>query len=432
MIRTRRSVAERRIARLCAKHARTPTVSARGDAATGQHHGLVRHLALAAGALLRNRLDHVPVTVTGRKIHPRVHPARVFAQRVLDHAHGLDKRAPVQRTQQAQAADAVADRHLVGGLLLILCLNRLLDRHAVFGELLLDPRQRQGERGAAMLEATHEPGDEGAAHGRVRARHVGQHQDQALGVGVGGLGDAVRTGVGQIALGAGIGHPHAGAAQALDEREAQHDRNGPQLAQFECADGLVRGDEAAQLLGIDPAIAVRHDLEHEVVDARLPGRWPIGQARQADAVAARQVSPCGADLFLDEVKVVEQPFSRRRDAAILGGGRGEPPRGVDECMFVGGQPRQQAVRTRARRELVGGGKSLAVLHHLLAAEQLRAQGWLGFGRLTRSGAQGRKGRKQGAAATVDDVLEQCPRRVHRLLQAHVVLDRLHTLDATCE
>jgi hypothetical protein len=64
-------------------------------------------------------------------------------------ALGLDEVAPVHRTQQAQAADAVADRHLCGGLRLVLSLHQLLDRLPAFGQMLLDPGQRQGQRGAA-------------------------------------------------------------------------------------------------------------------------------------------------------------------------------------------------------------------------------------------------------------------------------------------
>src|SRR3546814_14126904 len=61
---------------------------------------------------------HVAVAVAGGEIHRRVDAGRIFAQALLDQAAVLDEIAPVDRRQRAQAADAVADRDLIGGLLL--------------------------------------------------------------------------------------------------------------------------------------------------------------------------------------------------------------------------------------------------------------------------------------------------------------------------
>jgi hypothetical protein len=97
----------------------------------------------------------------------------------LDDAHGLDKLAPVHRAEHPQAADAVADRDLIGGLLLVLGLHQVLDRQARFGESLLDPGQRQGQSRTPPLQAARQLGDEGADHRRTGTRHVGDHQDQA-------------------------------------------------------------------------------------------------------------------------------------------------------------------------------------------------------------------------------------------------------------
>src|SRR3546814_6703280 len=85
------------------------------------------NVALVQLAAAREALDHVPVAVAGGEVHPPVGGARIVAQRLLHHAHGLDELAPVGHRQQAQAADAVADRHLVGGLLPVLELHPLRD-----------------------------------------------------------------------------------------------------------------------------------------------------------------------------------------------------------------------------------------------------------------------------------------------------------------
>ena len=45
---------------------------------------------------------------------------------------------------------------------------------------LLDPGERQRERWALSLQGARELGHEGAYHRRIRARHVGDDEDQAL------------------------------------------------------------------------------------------------------------------------------------------------------------------------------------------------------------------------------------------------------------
>jgi hypothetical protein len=57
---------------------------------------------------------------------------RILTQQRLDDADVLDELAPVDRAQETQAADAVADGDLVRRLLLILRLDQLLDGTTLF------------------------------------------------------------------------------------------------------------------------------------------------------------------------------------------------------------------------------------------------------------------------------------------------------------
>ena len=93
------------------------------------------------------------VAVAGGKIHPAIDAFRIFPQGLLDDAQGLDDLGPVRRAQIPQAADAVADGDLNGGLLLVLRLHQLRYSQARFGEALLDPGQRQAQGGAVALQA---------------------------------------------------------------------------------------------------------------------------------------------------------------------------------------------------------------------------------------------------------------------------------------
>ena len=76
----------------------------------------------------------------------------------------------------------------------------------------------------------------GLRHRRVRARHVGDHQDQALRVVLGGLASSGRPSASATSRSTRSGgDARADAAQVLDQRQAQHDRDGPQLAQRRAA-----------------------------------------------------------------------------------------------------------------------------------------------------------------------------------------------------
>src|SRR5208283_1368533 len=95
---------------------------------------------------------HVTVTVTSMKIHFAVCSAWVFTQSLFNNAHRLDELAPVHRSQEAEAADAVAHRNLISRLLLVLRLHHLLNRHTEHGEVLLDPGERHCQGWALSLK----------------------------------------------------------------------------------------------------------------------------------------------------------------------------------------------------------------------------------------------------------------------------------------
>ena len=104
--------------------------------------------------------------------------------------------------------------------------------------------------------------------GGVRSRHVGDDEDEAFRILLGDLHHLVGPAIGQIALGPAGGNAHSDAAKILDQGEPQHDRDGPKLAKLQHGNRLVGGDEAAQAISVDPAIAVRDRLERDVVHAR--------------------------------------------------------------------------------------------------------------------------------------------------------------------
>ena len=179
---------------------------------------------------------------------------------------------------------------------------------------------------------------------------------------------------GAVALDPRGGDPRTHAPQVLDESQAQHDGDGPQFAQLQRGHRLVGRHETSQALHVHPSIAVRDRFQRDVVHARQARRRAAAQAGQLPAVALRQVPPGRADLLLDQVEVVEQPFPCRDDAAVGRQRLGQKLAGFDQDSFVVGQPREQAIRSPSSRQLVRSGQGPPVLLHLVGAEQLGAQG----------------------------------------------------------
>ena len=126
-----------------------------------------RQRALRQIGLAGYRLGGVAIAVARGEIHRAIDAGRVAKQGLFDDALGFDEFLPVHRADDAQAADAVADRYLIGRLQLILGLHHLGNGQARFGQMLLDPGQRQGQRRAAALQATDQLGNKGADHGRL-------------------------------------------------------------------------------------------------------------------------------------------------------------------------------------------------------------------------------------------------------------------------
>ena len=342
-----------------------------------QLHHLARHLCLGNACQARALFHHVAVAVAGGEVHARVDTAGVLAQGGLHQALGFDKIAPVRSAEQAQAGNAVADADLVDGLALGFGLHHLLNGLTGFTQALLHPGQRQGQGRAMALQAARQLGDKGIHQGGTGARHVRDHQDQALGVVLGHLQHLVRPGTGAVALEHALGHARAYAAQVFNQGQAQHDGNGPELAQLELRHILVGRHKAVQVLRVDPAVTMRNHLQRNVIDARQALGGATGQQRQLTAVPLGEVRARGEDLLFNEIKIVQQPLAGGRDAPLLAHRLQQQRTGLLQHQCVGIQALQQLVVAASAVQAVRLRQGLAVALHLLGAEQLGTQRHLG-------------------------------------------------------
>jgi hypothetical protein len=127
------------------------------------------------------------------------------------------------------AADAVADRDLMGRLLLVLRLHQLLDRPPRLGKPLLNPGERRGQGRALPLQPARKLGNERTRHRLARASHVGNDLDQVLWILFGGSGYLVRSIVAAVSIDRIGGDPGSNTAKILDQCKTQHDGKCPQL-----------------------------------------------------------------------------------------------------------------------------------------------------------------------------------------------------------
>ena len=93
---------------------------------------------------------------------------------------------------------------------------------------------------------------------------------------------------------------------------------------------------------------MRDQLQREIVDARVASRRSIQQTRESSAVTFRQVPARGANLLFDQIKIVEQPFTGRRNVAIVADRFGHQFVRLQQNLFVGRQPSQQPIGAMPR------------------------------------------------------------------------------------
>jgi hypothetical protein len=162
------------------------------------------------------------------------------------------------------------------------------------------------------------------------------------------------------------------AAQLFDEREAQHDRDGPDLADRQRRDALIRGREVHEDLQIEAAGRMRRDLAGDQVHARIARELSVRELRQLHVVLARQVLADLANLILNDVVVVAEPLFRSDGGRV--GGRRFRQKAVRVLELLSGvvEARQQRLAACGlRREARRLRQHRGVAVQLILSEQLR-------------------------------------------------------------
>jgi hypothetical protein len=100
---------------------------------------------------------------------------------------------------------------------------------------------------------------------------------------------------------------------------------------------------------------------------------PLSQVWQPAAKAVREIDADLPNLFLRNIKVVEQPFISRGDGPILADGRLNASIRVEEHPAVGLEPfGEVSAGSVTGRDMLGAGEALSMLLEALDAEEFTA------------------------------------------------------------
>ncbi len=127
------------------------------------------------------------------------------------------------------------------------------------------------------------------------------------------VGETVRL----LPRGAAVGDQFGEASEVFDQHDPERDGDRPEFADRQRLHLLIGAHEAAQHLGIEVAVGVGDEGPGHAEHPRVSDERPVHQLRQLPIVAGRQRGADFANLALDEVVVVDQPFGRRCDGAAF-------------------------------------------------------------------------------------------------------------------
>ena len=167
------------------------------------------------------------IAITAGKIHLAIDTIGIRKQCLLDNAHRLDKPAPVHYAQKPETADTVANGDLIGSFLPVSRLHQLLNSHARFNELLLNPVQRQCQSGTASLQLAHKFRNKRLGHRRVRACHVCNYQNQIFGILLCAFDHLPGPEKSEVPVTSARGNTDCDVMDICDQGQTHHDGNRP-------------------------------------------------------------------------------------------------------------------------------------------------------------------------------------------------------------
>ena len=163
-------------------------------------------------------------------------------------------------------------------------------------------------------------------------------------------------------------HPLGQPPEVLEQDQAEHRRQGPELADRQRVGLLERPDKPGDPRLVELAVGVGDQRQGQRVDAGIAGERRYRQLGQQLIVARRQVVADLAERVGDDVEVVDQPFGvDARQAAAVAQGDELPVDLVEHSLFSH-EPAEQGAAARR-----GGARTQAAASARAGLQPLQAQ-----------------------------------------------------------
>ena len=141
--------------------------------------------------------------------------------------------------------------------------------------------------------------------------------------------------------------------------------------------------KAAQHLRLEAAVGMRDERPCHSEYARITLKRPVRKFGQPTIKPARKILADLANLFLRDIKVIDQPFGRRSDCAFLPDGLGGGAICLEQHPAVVPQPFcQPSASAPSGRDPLGLREAFGMLLEAFDAEQFRANRFVRFLRET--------------------------------------------------
>ena len=331
------------------------------------------HFRVARSA--REIFDRVPVVVSRGKIH--IDEVSVVAENFVNEADALKEFLPVKCRNRVHAGYDVTHGHAHGPMLLVLGADNVIGARSRSGQSLVEPKQYRANLWIQIPQALDKlHGERSLQRGLLKPledrkdRRLFARTEQAIGQRVSFL-------AGGPATNDPLRHP----AQIFYQHNAKCDGHRPELTNRERLHPLIGCHKAPQRFRVESAIGMRHKRPRHSEHARITLQVTRGELGQFAVVANRQIVLDFAELFINDVEVIDQPFSRGRNRMLLLNRMGDRPIGIQQHAAVVHDPRdKRAAPARFVRDYLRRRKALGVLFEPLQAEEFSANRLFRFGK----------------------------------------------------
>jgi hypothetical protein len=255
----------------------------------------------------------VPIAIAGWEIH-RCEVAACAQHRIYV-TDALEELGPIDVGHQAHAGDHIAYGHVHRALRVMLDADHLVGLRSLVQQPPVQPKQCRRHLGILIAQPLNQLDREGPRQRRVVEAPKGRFG--GLCFAAANSEQPVGQSVGFLSSRSAADDALCRAPQVFHQNDSEGNRDCPELTDCQRLHALVGLHEFAKHLRVEPTVGMRDKGPGDAEYARIAFERSIGKLRQLTIEAAREVVADFANLFLDYMKIVDQPLGCGRDGTLL-------------------------------------------------------------------------------------------------------------------